>query len=126
MSIINIFNFENNLLSFYPKNFYFNLKDIFIDYWDDFLDFAKSKNLTIRDVSRMMNCKTPSLGYSCYKCPTCGEEKFIYNTCKSRFCNSCGIKYSKQRALSIESKLINGKHRHLVFFTISDFLWPLF
>lgn len=73
----------------------------------------------------MLKCKTSALGYSSYKCPNCGEEKVVYNTCKSRFCNSCGVKYSKQRALNIESKLIAGNHRHLVF-TISDFLWKLF
>lgn len=130
MSIVNIFNNEKELFNAYPKRFYWSLKDIFSDYWDDFLDFAKSKNLTIRDVvirdvDRMINCKSPSLGFSLYKCPTCNNEKLVPHTCKSRFCNSCGIKYAKQRALSIESKLITGTHRHLVF-TISDILWPLF
>ncbi len=50
MSIINVFNSEKELYSFYPKQFYFQLKDIFNDYWYDFLDFANSKNLTIRPV----------------------------------------------------------------------------
>lgn len=130
MSIINVFDNEKELFKSFPKKFYFELKDIFIDYWDYFLVFAESRNLTIRpavhrDVNRMIKCKTPSLGYSCFKCPNCGEEKIIYNTCKSRFCNSCGVKYSKQRAFNIESKLIAGNYRHLVF-TISNFLWPLF
>lgn len=128
--IINEFKTEKELFEIYPKRFHWYLKDIFNDYWYDFLDFADKKNLTIRsvvkrDVSRMMLCKTKALGGSVFKCPNCGEEKFVYHTCKSRFCNSCGIKYSKQRALSIESKLLNCSHRHLVF-TISDFLWPLF
>ena len=130
MSIINIFDTDKDLFHSYPKKFYWNLKDIFNDYWFDFLDFASSRNLNIRDVvfrdvNRMISCKTPSLGFSSFKCPNCGEEKIIYNTCKSRFCNSCGIKYSKQRADYIESKLIAGEHRHIVF-TISDSLWPLF
>ena len=130
MSIINVFKSEKELFDFYPKKFYFSLKDIFNDYWDNFLDFANSKNLIIRDVvfrdvRRMMNCKTPALGGSLFKCPECGNTKFVFHTCKSRFCNSCGIKYSKQRSLAIESKLIAGNHRHLVF-TISDILWPLF
>ena len=106
MSIINVFNTEQDLFETFPKKFYWNLKDIFNDYWYDFLEFAHSKNLKIRDVvlrdvSRMIQCKTFALGYSCFKCPNCGEEKIVYNTCKSRFCNSCGVKYSKQRALSI-------------------------
>ena len=130
MSIINVFENEKELYNVYPKRFYFELKDIFNDYWHDFLEFSISKNLTIRpvvhrDVERMLKCKTSALGYSCFKCPNWGEEKFVYNTCKSRFCNSCGVKYSKQRALQIESILIAGEHRHLVF-TISDFLWRLF
>lgn len=130
MSIVNVFNNEKELFNTYPKKFYWSLKDIFSDYWDNFLDFAKSKNLTIRDVvirdvNRMIKCKSPALGFSLYKCPTCGNEKLVPHTCKSRFCNSCGIKYAKQRTLSIESKLIAGTHRHLVF-TISDILWPLF
>ena len=130
MSIINVFKSEKELFEAYPKKYYWSLKDIFSDYWDDFLEFADSKNLIIRDVvkrdvSRMIYCKSPELGFSLYKCPTCGNEKLVPHTCKSRFCNSCGIKYAKERALSIESKLITGNHRHLVF-TISNLLWPLF
>lgn len=130
MSIVNIFNNEKELFNTFPKKNYFQLKDIFSYYWDDFLEFSHSKNLiirpvVIRDVNRMIKCKSPSLGFSLYKCPNCGNEKIVPHTCKSRFCNSCGIKYAKQRALSIESKLISGNHRHLVF-TISDILWPLF
>lgn len=128
--ITHVFENEKDLYKKFPKKFYFDLKDIFSDYWYDFLDFANSKKLTIRpvvyrDVERMINCKTSALGFSCFKCPNCGEEKCVYNTCKSRFCNSCGVKYSKQRALYIESKLVDVNHRHIVF-TISDFLWPLF
>lgn len=130
MSIIDCFKNENELLKKYPKKYYWDLKDIFNDYWYEFLKFAEMKNLNIRkvvfrDVERMINCRTEKLGYSVYRCPDCGKEKTVYNTCKSRFCNSCGIKYAKQRAQNIEEKLIKGNHRHIVF-TISDLLWPLF
>lgn len=130
MSIINIFKTEKELYNYYPKNKYWHLKDIFSKYWDDFVLYFNHKNYTIRDVvfrdvKRMINCQSLNLGFSLYKCPTCGNEKIVPHTCKSRFCNSCGIKYSKQRATAIESKLISGVHRHLVF-TISDILWPLF
>lgn len=36
-------------------------------------------------------------------------------TCKSRFCNCCGAKYSKERALNISRKLLDCSHRHAVF-----------
>ena len=128
--IVNTFKSEKELFNAYPKDKYFKLKDIFIKYWDSFLDFSNNHNLNIRpvvirDVERMMICNSPKLGTSLLKCPNCGNYKFVYNTCKSRFCNSCGIKYAKQRALSIQSKLIDTNHRHLVF-TIHDALWNLF
>ena len=128
--IVSEFKTEKELLSVYPKKEYFKLQDIFAFYWDKFLFFAKDKNLFIRnvvyrDVGKMINCKTKSMGGFVFKCPKCGNTKYVYHTCKSRFCNSCGIKYAKQRSLNIESKLIGGTHRHLVF-TISDILWPFF
>lgn len=128
--IVTTFETEKDLFNSYPKSNYFRLKDIFNDYWESFLIFANERNLkirnvVIRDANRMIICNTPTLGTSVFKCPKCNNTKLVYNTCKSRFCNSCGIKYAKQRALDIESKLISGEHRHLVF-TISDILWPLF
>ena len=130
MSIINTFKTSDDLYKAYPKTKYFTLKDIFSDFWYDFLEYADNHDLTIRnvvkvDVERMMLCKTVHLGCSTYRCPECNNTLRVFNTCKSRFCNSCGVKYAKQRALNIESKLISGTHRHLVF-TISDILWPLF
>ena len=43
MSIINEFSSEKELFEVYPKKFHWYLKDIFLDYWDDFLDFADKK-----------------------------------------------------------------------------------
>ena len=50
MSIINIFKNDKELFNTYPKKYYWDLRNIFSDYWDDFLDFAKVKNLIIRNV----------------------------------------------------------------------------
>lgn len=129
--IVNEFYSEKELFDAYPKKFYWNLKDdVFTPYWDEFLNFADVNNLIIRtvvhkEVNKMMKCKTPSLGYSLFKCSNCGKEKFSYNTCKSRFCNSCGIKYQKQRTTELLSRLIDVPHRHLTF-TMPDILWRLF
>lgn len=100
MSIVNVFDSEKELFNCYPKKEYFDLKNIFSSYWNNFLEFTNKKNLTIRpvvlrDVNRMISCKTPSLGFSLFKCPHCDNEKLVPHTCKSRFCNSCGIKYAK-------------------------------
>jgi len=126
--VVNVFKTEADIYSVYPKNRKYDIKDIFKEYWNDFLIYAK--DLTIRDVvhsnvSKMLNCKTTSLGYNLWQCPACNYEHAQFNTCKSRFCNSCGIKYSKERTLHIMTKLIDVTHRHMVF-TIPDILWDFF
>ncbi len=42
--IITTFKTEKQLFRNYPKTNYFKLKDIFNEYWDDFLTFAYEKN----------------------------------------------------------------------------------
>ena len=110
------------------RNIKFRLKDIFADHWDIFV--KTYPNLDIRpvihkEVKKMISCRTSELGYSVYECPDCGEIKFSYHTCKSRFCPSCGNKYVRKRTEAILQKCYNCKHRHIVF-TISDYLWPYF
>ena len=69
----------------------------------------------IRNVKRIIDCQDPKKGYALYICEKCSTFKQVYFTCKSRFCNTCGAKYSKDRALSISAKLIDSSHRHVVF-----------
>lgn len=123
--------YKNKYLMFkdYPKNKTYSIKDIFIEHWDNFCIYAKDNNLNIRDivyfeVAKMMKCRTKHLGYSLYECPNCHNVHIQYHSCKSKFCTSCGNKYSKERVISITSKLYNCNHRHLVF-TIHDALWNL-
>lgn len=106
----------------------FTIKQIFKDWWTNFLDIYP--NLNIRDtvfsnVERMLNCKSWDLGFSIFSCPNCHTEKIVPHTCKSRMCSSCGNKYNKQRETSIFSKLFRYKHRHVVF-TIAEELRPFF
>lgn len=96
----------------------YHIKDIFKDHWDDYkIKFASRKRRPIIDkvVDRFLLCKSFLLGYSLYECPNCHQEKVVPNTCKTRFCSSCGNKYNEERAISIFSKLIKYNHRHVVF-----------
>ena len=96
----------------------FYIKDIFINNWESFLlnNYSKSiRPVVFKEVEKMMHCKDPDLGHALYQCSSCGAFKCVPFTCKSRFCNSCGMKYQKDRALSLYSKLINCSHRHIVF-----------
>lgn len=73
----------------------------------------------------MIDCQTSAMGYSTYECPDCKSTITVYNSCKSRFCNSCGVQYAKKRALTVSKKVYHCTHRHLVF-TIPEELRVVF
>lgn len=101
----------------------FHIKDIFNDHWLNYKSiFAHRHRRPIIDktIDKFLLCKTFLLGYSVYKCPSCNHEKIVPNTCKTRFCSSCGNKYNEDRAISIFSKLFNWRHRHVVFTIAED------
>ena len=106
----------------------FKIKDIFNDHWYSFLD--DNPNLNIRpvvyeEVEKMMGCGSLSNGYAVYSCDHCNNYLYVPFTCKSRFCCSCGTKYTLDRADTISRKCILCPHRHITF-TIHQALWPLF
>lgn len=129
-NIIKTYSNKNLMFNDFPKNHSYSIKDIFVEHWENFCNYANANNLYIRDivyfeVAKMMKCKTPQLGFSFFECPNCHNTHIQFHTCKSKFCTSCENKYSNDRVISIESKLYNCNHRHLVF-TIHDALWNLF
>ena len=73
----------------------------------------------------MLNCGNPSFGGAMYVCTTCHNMKFVPFRCKSRFCPTCGVKYSQERSTSMAFKLVNCTHRHCVF-TIDEKLRHFF
>ena len=102
----------------------FAIADLLRDYWDAFVE--ANAHLTIRDVvhqnvDRVRKCRTPELGYAMYECPNCSNYHLAFHTCKSRFCNSCGVKYAKSRSEAVMRTLLDCRHRHITF-TIPDSL----
>ena len=98
----------------------FTIKDIFLDNWNAFVREMASLNITIRktirhEVEKIIGCQDPNNGFALYACTKCQAILHVPFTCKSRFCNTCGAKYSKDRALSMASKLLDCPHRHVVF-----------
>lgn len=106
----------------------FTIKQIFQDNWDNFV--LDNTNISIRpvvfeEVNKIINCGNPDFGYALYVCEHCGKFLKVPFRCKSRFCNTCGVKYAQDRALAMAKKSIRCKHRHIVF-TMSDKLWSYF
>lgn len=94
----------------------FKIKEIFADHWDAFVaEGYPIRSAVFENVEKVIKCGDPSMGHALYHCDHCGKFKHVAFTCKSRFCNSCGAKYTQDRAESISSKLIRCTHRHIVF-----------
>jgi len=108
----------------------YTIKEIFRDNWDDFVGKMKKQSKVIRptimeEAAKIIGCQDPINGFALYMCPDCGVQKRVPFTCKSRFCNTCGAKYSKDRALAMSKTLLKAPHRHVVF-TIAETLRPYF
>jgi len=98
----------------------FTIKEIFADNWDDFLAEMAIQGKPVREVIRkevekIIGCQDPAKGFALYVCTKCEKILHVPFTCKSRFCNCCGAKYSKDRALAMSAKLLDCGHRHVVF-----------
>ena len=87
------------------------------DNFEGFLEHSDSpiRPIIIDEVYKMFTCQDPSMGHAIYECPDCHKTFCVPFTCKSRFCNTCAIKYQMDRSLEINSKLIRCKHRHITF-----------
>ena len=105
---------------------HFTIKRILKDHWDSFLEETPNvRSVVIDEVDRVLSCGDPKMGFALYKCPRCESVRFVPFRCHSRFCSTCGTAYQDNRAASIEEKLINCRHRHIVF-TIPEELRNLF
>ena len=98
---------------------------IFADHYEEMVYTLHPRDAVIENVEKMINCGDPSFGGAMYGCPKCGNLKFVPFRCHSRFCPTCGNKYSMDRTTSMAFKLINVLHRHCVF-TIDENLRPFF
>lgn len=104
----------------------FTIKEILSDHWESFtLNYPNIRSVVNTEVLKVIGCGNPDNGCSLYVCPDCGSYKFVPFRCHCRFCNTCGTAYQTDRADSIAFKLINCKHRHVVF-TIAEELRPYF
>ena len=68
------------------------IKKIFKDNWFEFESQYEVRPIVKREVKKMVNCRELNRGYTEYRCPDCGEVKYVAFTCKSRLCTSCGKK----------------------------------
>lgn len=95
------------------------------DYYEIIEYDIKPRPVVLENIEKVVNCGDPSYGGAMYGCPHCGNLKFVPFRCHSKFCPTCGAKYSNDRSTAMSFKLINCTHRHLVF-TIDESLRHFF
>ena len=95
------------------------------DYYEIIEYDIKPRPVVMKNIEKVINCGDPSYGGVMYGCPHCGNLKFVPFRCHSKFCPTCGAKYSNDRSTAMSFKLINCTHRHLVF-TIDESLRHFF
>lgn len=91
------------------------LQKIFKEHYEEIEYILHPRPVVMENIEKMVHCGDPSYGGAMYGCPHCGELKFVPFRCHSKFCPTCGNKYSIDRSTKISFKLINCTHRHLVF-----------
>ena len=91
------------------------LQNIFKEHYNDIIFSLNPLQSVVENVRRMINCGDPCFGGAMYGCTDCGTLKFFPFRCHSRFCPTCGNKYSIDRTTSMSFKIINVQHRHCVF-----------
>lgn len=126
LKYLETFDFKNKKeISTNPSSNAFSIKHIFMDFWSTFCkhkDVIKNgiRPYVIDEVKKMMECKDFNKGFTLFECPFCHNFTRVPFSCKSRFCNSCGSIYVRQRANIIAKKTLDVSHRHVVFTIDSD------
>ena len=91
------------------------LQDIFKDHYEELIYMLRPRPIVISTVEKMIECGNPAFGGAMYGCTKCGKLKFVPFRCHTRFCTSCGNKYSIERTTAMSFKLLACNHRHCVF-----------
>ncbi len=101
------------------------LQKIFKEHYEEIKYILHPRDSVMDNIDKMINCGDPSYGGAMYGCKKCGSLKFVPFRCKSRFCPTCGNKYSIDRTTAMSFKMIKTSHRHCVF-TIDESLRHFF
>lgn len=90
------------------------IRDIFINYGNDYTKKHNLSNEQWKVFNAIRNCGTKQLGYHICTCEECGEEYFGYNSCRNRHCPMCQ-NYAREKWINNESSyLLDSKYFHII------------
>lgn len=106
------------------------IRNILLDN-NNWWNFYNKYSHLIRDsivinVCKLLACGTAFFGFHNYICPTCGNSKKVFHTCKSRFCSSCGKKSTEEWIAKNLAILPQTPWQHITFTLpqeLREFFW---
>jgi hypothetical protein len=109
---------------------------ILSDHWQNFLDAYEHRfqrvcgalrSVACDVVKRFLDCGNPMNGFARIKCESCGAEKLLYFSCKTRgFCPSCQARRAEEWAMWFADNLSEPANHHQIVFTIPKMLRSYF
>lgn len=93
-------------------------RDVYDAFWEQYKKHP-DRRLHLADkhveaVNKSRVCQTKTLGYAVFGCAECGRAKYVYASCKHRFCARCGAAETQRWAEKTMYKVLNIKHSHIV------------
>ncbi|KAA8596170.1 Mobile element protein [Vibrio cyclitrophicus] len=103
----------------------FNANDTWLNYLNKHRKTLRT--VVIENVTKMLACSTAAFGSKEYRCShaNCTHHKYIHQTCKSRFCSSCGIKATERWIRKQQHVFPECEYQHVTL-TLPHTLWPIF
>jgi len=100
------------------------VQDIFEAHAEEYRKNHKLPIVHHKALNAILNCRTAKLGGHVDSCPSCGEAKISYNSCRNRHCPKCQT-LSKERWIDArKADLLNVGYFHIVF-TLPQELNPI-
>ncbi len=93
----------------------YELADVVRSFGNDFVTRHNPSLLQLKVLSKIIQCRTASMGGHEEKCDCCGKIRYSYNSCGDRHCPKC---QASKQAVWIEQLLSDTlpvKHFHIVF-----------
>jgi hypothetical protein len=109
---------DNSVVAAILPRKYSLARDVYDAFWERYKKHP-DRRLVLQDkqieaVNRARVCQTKTLGYAVFGCADCGTAKYVYASCKHRFCARCGAAETNQWAEKMMCKVLNIKHSHII------------
>lgn len=99
-----------------PETGSYPIREIFQQFYPDYLDSYSVSEVQHRTANCIANCKTGGFGYNVSYCQECGHLQIHACACNNRSCPNCQSPLEKKWVMARKSELIEGvAYYHLIF-----------